>query len=99
MPIKIKWNHIKAWTITAEEIKNLSIKLEDLESEVTNALTESLEQWTWYKNDTYLYVVYWVDWEWEVERDTIDLLTKDDTWVQTWTKPTSLAEVEVLTYS
>ena len=99
MPIKIRWKHIKTWTITAEEIENLSIKLEDLSAEVTNALSETLEQWTWYSNATYLYVVYWEDWEWEVIRDTKDLLTQTITWIQTWTKPITLEEVEWLTYN
>jgi len=59
----------------------------------------SFEQWTWYSDATYMYVVFWVDWNWEAIRDTRDLLTHTSTWKQNWTKPTTLVEVQNLTYN
>ena len=57
------------------------------------------EQWIWLLDSSYLYVIYWVDEDWIVIRDTLDLVTQTDTWQQTWTKPTTLAEVQLLTYN
>ena len=71
------------------------------------AIDQSTSSWTctsseegiWFSNDTYLYIVYWEDNNWDVDRFTRDLVTITTTWVQTWTKPTSLIEVEWLTYN
>ena len=59
----------------------------------------SWEQWIWFENTEYLYIVYWVDESWEVVRFTRDLVTETTTWTQTWIKPTSLIEVEALIYN
>ena len=59
----------------------------------------TLEQWIWLLSSDYVYVIYWVDEGWVVIRDTIDLITITTTWMQTWTKPITLAEVELLSYS
>ena len=59
----------------------------------------TFEQWTWYQDDTYLYVVFWVDDDWEAVRFTRDLQEKKTTWPhQTWPKPTTLEEVQSLDY-
>lgn len=59
----------------------------------------TLEQWAWYIDDTYTYTVYGVDNSWESIRLTLDLLNTTSTWVSTWTKPTSLLEVQALAYT
>ena len=58
-----------------------------------------LEQWIWFSDETYLYVIYWIDGDWIVFRDTRDLVTQTNTWTQTWTKPITLEEVQWLSYN
>lgn len=58
-----------------------------------------LEQWAWFIDNTYIYVLFWVDEAWESVRETRDLLTRTTTWVQAWTKPITLVELQWLTYS
>lgn len=59
----------------------------------------TLEQWTWYSDETYLYVVYWADENWISNRNTRDLQESKTTWTQTWIKPTDLITIQWLTYN
>ena len=56
------------------------------------------EQWTWFIDDIYLYIVYGVDNNRDVERYKRETLEKAITWPQTWNKPTTLSDVQNLTY-
>jgi len=106
-----RWDNIKytesSPTLTAAEIKvlyesNLDTNaFSDAEKlKLSTLVLQSFEQWTWFDDPTYLYVTYWVDWDWEVERYTRDLVTQTSTWTgQIGVKPTTLAWVQALTYS
>jgi len=59
----------------------------------------TLEQWIWLLSSTYLYVIYWIDGDWTVIRETLDLITTTSTWRQTWIKPLNLIKVEALIYN
>jgi len=58
-----------------------------------------IQQWVWYIDVNYLYKVYWVDWNWDVERYERSTMIKTTTWIQTWIKPTTLSEVQNLIYN
>ena len=88
---KINNNTLNITTITWRVIT--------LETAIENLEQWTFEQWIWLLSTEYIYVIYWVDWAWIVIRDTLDLITQTSTWPQIWTKPTTLTEVELLTYT
>lgn len=59
----------------------------------------TLEQWTGYVDETYLYTVYGVDNAWESIRITRDLITETTTGDQSATKPIALVAVQWLSYN
>lgn len=61
--------------------------------------SKTLEQWTGYSDNDFLYVVYWIDNSWETIRNTRDLIIQTTTWIQTWTKPITLVYIQWLTYN
>jgi len=96
-PTRINSRLIQNESLLSEDIKNWTILLEDLNQEVIDKLL-SFEQWIWFTNSTYLYTVFWEDDNWESIRNTRDLTETKTTWTKDWDKPTTLEEVQNLTY-
>ena len=88
-------NNIEPDAITTSKILDWTITPEKLSFNPGG----TLQQWTWFADTTYLYTVFWVDGDWEALRYTRTLLTETTTWVQIWTKPTTLEEVQLLVYN
>ena len=61
--------------------------------------TPTFDEWLWFEDTDYLYVVFWEDENWIVDRFLRTNMTKTTTWNQTWDKPTTLGEVQILTYN
>ncbi len=104
LPKSLKWTQwwrgiAGAWIAKGWTVWQILVKRTDAEYD-TEWVDWWFEQWIWFENTTYLYIVYWVDENWEVKRWTRDLITEETTGSeQTWTKPISLVEVELLTYN
>lgn len=94
----LEWITTKV-TNNTTNITTVTWRVLTLETKIDNLEQWTFEQWVWLLSSDYIYVIYWVDEAWIVIRDTIDLITETDTWLQVWTKPTTLAEVELLTYT
>ncbi len=72
----------------------LNSRIETLENS-----SNSFEEWQPLNNNTYLYVIYWVDDDWRVERFLRTTMLKSVTDNSSWVKPTTLAGIEWLTYN
>lgn len=59
----------------------------------------TFEEWEWYNDNTYLYVVFWVDNNWVSNRYTKTNLVKTTSGTQNNTKATTLIELQNLTYN
>ena len=80
----LEWVVEQVW-INTDDISNAQQRLSVNENAIWTLWTRvtaledwwvwwwELEQWTWYSDATYLYVVYWVDNAWSAIRDTRDL--------------------------